>query len=420
MKKILLTCIATLMAFPVFAQNGYDGPGFYRIQNQGKAGRFLSLRNDKISEESRKIDFSSGTAAHTGAEALELVRSKDGNPGTILYISGNASGFTIEAQGINTDKLLNDFHYGDLTLRMSNKEELCSTYQGMQVDLIDYCYMYPITKDGFCGVVGTSYVRQLDTEDKPYALWTFKKIDNESNFFGINPSEGIQIDDKYYTTIFATFAFQLREGLKAYYIDQHNYSKNIAEPIAELKEITDGKIPASTPVIIECSSSSVANNKVTLLNETISPITGNELKGRIFSFIPTEDEDQSMKNALEFNKNTMRVLGVKDGKLAMVTDNNNSLKVVSKKSGDKEYYIPANKAYLAINSSDATATDKGIKLLLPEEYAVATSINKVMNEDLPAKEGVYTLTGVKVKDTNSTEDLPSGIYIIGGKKQVVK
>ena len=83
-------------------------------------------------------------------------------------------------------------------------------------------------------------------------------------------------------------------------------------------------------------------------------------------------------------------------------------------------YIPANKVYLPISSADATATAKGIKLLLPDDYAAATSISKVTCEDKPAQEGVYTLTGIKVKDTNSTDNLPSGIYIINGRKQVIR
>ena len=136
-----------------------------------------------------------------------------------------------------------------------------------------------------------------------------------------------------------------------------------------------------------------------------------------------------MKNALEFNKKTMRVLGLVDierdnsngkivgAKLAFVNEaNNNYNNSLTLNNG----YIPANKVYLPIKSSDDAATAKGIKLLLPDEYAVASSINIVIGEDLPTKDGVYTLTGVKVKDTNSTEDLPSGIYIIGGKTHIVK
>ena len=59
-------------------------------------------------------------------------------------------------------------------------------------------------------------------------------------------------------------------------------------------------------------------------------------------------------------------------------------------------------------------------MLLPADYDVATSISKVVSEDKVVNEGIYTLTGVKVKDTNSTENLPCGIYIINGKKQVIR
>ena len=425
MKKTLLTCIIALMALPLLAQT-YDG--FYRIKNRGEAGRYISIENDKVSEESKKIDFSSGKSVSASVEALKTVKNRESNPGTVIYLSGNSSALTLEAQGMNTDDLLAKFGYSGYKLKVSSKGELNTTYQGYQIDLIDFGYEYPVTRNGFCAVATLNYIARNSVSQ--YALWELKKIDNEEEYFGIYPNEDIEIGGKYYTTLFTSFAYQLREGMKAYYIDQHIYDTNhVQEPIARLQEITSGKVPAATPVIIECSSSNVADNKVTLLTETLSPISGNELKGRVFCFIPTQYEDQNMKNALEFNKSTMRVMGLVNierdnsngkiigAKLAFVNEAsntyNNSLTL-------NNGYIPANKVYLPINSSDDAATAKGIKLLLPEEYAVATSISKVTSEELPVQEGIYTLTGVKVKDTNSTEDLPSGIYIIGGKKHIVR
>ena len=426
MKRTLLICMTAMMAFPLFAQ--YNGAGFYRIKNQGEAGRYISIENDKVSEESKKISFSSGKSVSASVEALKTVRNKEYNPGTVIYVSGTTSALTLEAQGMNTDELLEKFGYSGYKLKESSKGELNTTYQGMQIDLIDFGYDYPVKKDAFCAVATLNFIATNSLGS--YALWDFKKIDNENEYFGIYPNEGIQIGSKYYTTLFTSFAYQLREGMKAYYIDQHIYDTNhVKEPIARLQEITSGKIPAATPVVIECSSNNVADNKVTLLNETLSPISGNELKGRVFCFIPTQYEDQNMKNALEFNKNTMRVLGLVDierdnsngkitgAKLALVNEAsntyNNSLAL-------NNGYIPANKVYLPISSSDAAATANGIKLLLPDDYAAATSISKVTCEDKPAQEGVYTLTGIKVKDTNSTDNLPSGIYIINGRKQVIR
>lgn len=405
------------MAFPLFAQQ-YSGPGYYRLKNRGEAGRYISIENDKVSEESKKVSFSGGKSVYAAMESLKTVKNKDYVPGTIMFVTGQASDLTLEAQGENTADLLDKFGYSGYKLKANSQGELNTTYSGYQIDMIDFGFDYPVSRDGFCAVATLNYIRTNDI--KYYALWDFIKIDNENEYFGIYPNENIKVGDKYYTTIFTTFSFKLREGMKAYYIDQHNYSGSIQEPIAELKEITDGIIPAATPVIIECSSNFVSDNKVTLLMEDQSPITGNELKGRVFCFVPSEKEDQNMKNALAFNESTMRVLGVKDGKLAMVTDNNSALKIITKSNGVKERYIPANKAYLPISSSDTAATANGVKLLLPDEYAAATSISKVVSEEKPTKEGIYTLTGVKVKEGNASENLPNGIYIINGKKQVIR
>ena len=431
MKRTLLTCITALMAFPLFAQNGYDGAGFYRIQNQGEAGRYVSIENDKVSEESKKISFAGGKSVSANIEALKTVKSKDSNPGTVIYVSGSTSGLTLEAQGMNTDELLAKFGYSGYKLKMSGQGELNTSYEGYQIDLIDFGYDYPVKKDAFCAVATLNFIR-TNTINK-YALWNFKKIDNVNEFFGVNPNEGITDGKKYYTTLFTSFAYQLSEGMKAYYVGRHFYDTNhVEEPIAELIEITGGKIPAATPVIIECSSSNVADNKVTLLNEDLTPISENPLKGRVFCFIPGQYEDQNMKNALEFNKKTMCVLGMKDitrgdrgettgAKLVLVTESNNDYNISSSLTNG---YIPANKAYLPLNNISSSEADaiakKGIRLLLPADYDVATSISKVVSEDKVVKEGIYTLTGVKVKDTNSTENLPSGIYIINGKKQVIR
>lgn len=417
MKRAILTSIIATMAFPLFAQQ-YSGPGFYRLKNRGEAGRYISIENDKVSEESKKVSFSGGKSVYAAMESLKTVKNKDYVPGTVMFVTGQASDLTLEAQGENTADLLDKFGYSGYKLKANSQGELNTTYSGYQIDMIDFGFDYPVSRDGFCAVATLNYIRTNDI--KYYALWDFIKIDNENEYFGIYPNENIKVGDKFYTTIFTTFAFKLREGMKAYYIDQHNYTGSIQEPIAELKEITDGIIPAATPVIIECSSNFVSDNKVTLLMEDQSPITGNELKGRVFCFVPSEKEDQNMKNALAFNESTMRVLGVKDGKLAMVTDNNSALKIITKSNGVKERYIPANKAYLPISSSDTAATANGVKLLLPDEYAAATSISKVVSEEKPTKEGIYTLTGVKVKEGNASENLPNGIYIINGKKQVIR
>ena len=421
------------MAFPLFAQ--FTGPGFYRIQNKGNAGRYISIANDRVSEETKQISLSSGYNQKLEIEALATVLKAESNPATILYISGDVnSGLVLESQGQNSQDLINSS--GKNLQLMYNNGFMYSKYDGMQVYLADDQWDEADGSKYYdnCAKIITNNARTSanDWGKYPeYVNWEFKKVDNVNEYLGIYPKEGVNVEGKYYTTLYTSFAYQLSDGMKAYYIDQHIYDTNhVQEPIAELKEITGGKVPGGTPVIIECNSNNASDNKVTPLKENVTKIQGNELAGRYFCYLlmkghtTQESENQTakdLKNALEFNKNTMRVLGVKDGKLAMVAENNNALTRTTKAStgsGKYYYYIPANKAYLPIKSSESTATS--IKLLLPDDYAVATSINKVTSEDKSAQEGIYTLTGVKVKEGNNTNDLPRGIYIVNGKKQVIK
>lgn len=418
MKRILLSCIIAMTAYPLFAQQ-YSG--FYRIQNIGAAGRYVSIQNDKVSNDSKSINWTSGYSVKTEVDALQLIKEKDkdSDPGTVLYISGSNNGLTFEAQGLNTKSLIKSLGQGELNLLKGSKGELYTSYSGHPIYMLDFGFDYPTTYNGrvCCGVATASWInKELTTEEKTYVRWTFKKIDNANEYFGVKPTEGIQIGEKYYTTLFTTFAYQLPEGMKAFYIGRYDFNRQ--EPIAELKEITNGKIPASTPVIIECSSNDVATNKVTLydtISGNLNPVTSNQLKGNVFCFIPEGGEGPELKHVLEFDQSTMRVLGkLANGELGMVTNNDKALKV---KSGTK--YIPANKAYLSINKKYTTATANGIKLLQTSDYDVAASISKV-TADEHTQQGIYTLTGVKVKEDNNTDNLPNGIYIIDGKKQVIR
>ena len=415
MKRALLTCVIALIAFPLFAQ--YDG--FYRIKNKGAAGRYISIQNNKVSNDSKNINWTSGYSVKTEVDALQLVRDKDSDPGTILYITGTNNGLTLEAQGLNTQKLISSLGQGDLNLLKGSNGELYTSYSGHPIYMLDFGFDYPTTYNGrvCCGVATSSWInKELTSEEKTYIRWAFKKIDNTNEYFGIKPTEGIQIGEKYYTTLFTTFAYQLPEDMKAFYIGRYDFNRQ--EPIAELKEITDRKIPASTPVIIECTSNDAANNKVTLLSDNLDPITGNQLNGNVFCFIPEGNEGAELWNVLDFNQNAMRLLGkLANGKLGFVANNDKALKV---KSGAK--YIPANKAYLPINPAYNTKTANGIELLLPEEYEVVIAgiSNVTIDEKDNTNAGIYTLTGIKVKEDNNTDDLPSGIYIIDGKKQVIK
>jgi hypothetical protein len=95
----------------------------------------------------------------------------------------------------------------------------------------------------------------------------------------------------------------------------------------------------------------------------------------------------------------MRVIGVSGGKLAFVKASEADL--VNTK------YLKGNKAYLAVPSGSAdvmTEAGTGITTIISDEVA-------------ENKEGLYTLTGVKVPDNVTPQP---GIYIKDGKKIIIK
>ena len=412
MKKTLLISLCALLTIPMFAQ--YTEPGFYRVKNKGAANRYISIVNDRVYKGFKSIGISE-LYQFMGVNALRTVKDPTTDPGSIIYISGASGDLSLEGQGMKTKDLLKNYHLA------SNGSALCSEYQGQMVYLMDYFeYGGNPEKNATVGV-GVNKVR---SSAGSYASWEIKKVDNDQEYLGIIPE--INIGDKYYTTLYTSFAYQLSAGMKAYYINEHEYN-NIAEPAAVLKEIGD-KVPAATPAIIECSSNKAVDNKVIPLSSAEAPATinGNELKGIYFCYVKYKGDEKKNgestvapmveeKNVTPYDESTMRVLGSVDGKLALVVAKDNQLEV-----SDQGKYLLANKAYFPIKSTEANATKSGIQLVDKASFDNLTAISSTTFDKVPANDGVYTLTGIRVKTNNSTEGLSNGIYIINGKKVIIK
>jgi hypothetical protein len=167
------------------------------------------------------------------------------------------------------------------------------------------------------------------------------------------------------------------------------------------KEITDGKVPAATPVIFECSSENASDNRLTLVTENRAALTDNQLRGVYFNFSSASAEK---RNQVTYDSKTMRVLGkMSDGSLGFVTNTKLST-------------IPANTAYIVV-PEDAEAE---IKLVPESDYTVGVE-DVVADGDDNKPFNIYSTTGVLVRqNATSTEGLPAGIYISNGRKIVVK
>lgn len=369
MKRLILLLISGITALPILAQ--LNGDGYYRLQSTSKYGRYLTISNNKV-DETNKNAITGGSEGNV--YGLKTINDAVSDPSSIIYISKENSttsnnAYNIQAQGINP-----------LGFLKNNGAELC---------------IYPDSKKGGYFIYGNKgsiilflvdnngsdgYIKVARKNAYPeYQNWNVKPVDGTTEYLGIAPDPNIKVGDKYYTTIYASFPFQLGEGMKAYYVGEGKLDNGT--PYAELKEI-NSKVPAATPVIIECSSLEPADNKVTLLIDGPAAVSGNKLKGVYFCYAKmkgntgqenTSANYQSIKNVVNYDSKKMRVLGLVSGKLGLVDAGDDALVVT-----DQGRYLPANKAYFPIDESVAEATANGIMLL---DKQGIEDLSKIITDD---------------------------------------
>lgn len=347
--------------------------GFYRVQNYG------SQRYVYVVDNTGTINSSSEDLG-----AIELKKNSDylSDPASIVYvqnITGNE--YNLYSQGTNVNKLTRynvaissrDGHY------TVGAVDAVSSFRKLLVD--------ENTDSSDVGKAGTS------TNETNNRLWDAIPVDASSdNYFGLAPSTtaAVTTEDKYYMPFFAGFGFEpYSDGMEVFYISGLNES----EGKACLKKIT-GTIPANTPVIVACASTTATNNRLTLKNDNSTIASKNFLAGNMFNSTVSDHVNQK-----RYDPNTMRVLDVRDGKLAFVKKNESELPC-----------LPANSSYLVVSAG------------APDVIYVETEeiYNSGSSSTFPISPGYYRVqnygsknylsiiddkVSISVQDVNVTHDL---------------
>lgn len=376
-----------------FAQ--LNGDGYYRVQN------CYTTRYVYVMDDYGKINTSVGSA---DLDAISLkggdADTRNYDPASVLYVRKvSGSSYNLASQGTSVYEIIqHNLNINSDTYENTTVYTCSATQAGVTLYLIDPTFQkvsrYPMAK-ATTSKSAPKYPTQRN--------WFIKPInsDSDEDYFGIKP-ETEAIDGKYYRSFYAAFPFKLKSsGMKAFYINK------IDGDNAEMVEFeSDATIPSSTPVIIECSSDDPSNNRIDIIKGSVSAISDDILTGVYFNhsndgitnanFIVSNDHIKRTA----YDASTMRVLGKKaDGTLGFVT------------SSTLEY-IPANTAYLPVTAGSSSELNmvnsaSGIKTITADEQA--------------ATQGVYTLQGVKVAaDASNIDNLSKGVYIVGGKKVLVK
>lgn len=388
MKKrlfLLLLGCATMLG----AQAQLSGAGYYRVKNVS-TGRYMSLSDNH----SRGVDFNSCTADCGAMQTSKIMDNIYSDPGSIFYLD-HISGvsYNVVGQGTSLHDIINYYIY---ISPVGSYYKIYQEQKGQRITLSDFDDVEE----------NESYVATLGGK----TTWYITPLNTTDNYIGVKPT--ISVGDKHYAAVFAGYPYTLGTGMKAYYINK--VIEN--EGVVIIKELT-GTIPANTPVLIECSSTDISKNQITpVLNSDAVP-SDNLAMGVYFCL---GDRWSAHYNSTKFDPATMRVLSLNTyGNLAVSTSTQNLKTVMIEPRGaDGKHLtvtaIPANSWYIPVSSSAPSE----LKLVTAEQYATGIKDITVKPASLY---NVYTLEGVQIKkNATSISDLHQGIYIINGKKVVIK
>ena len=377
MKRVIISALVSILT-PTLATAQLSGNGFYRVQNN-VSQRYITINDDIIGQ----VNTSSTTADLNNIvtwRGFDYVKS---NPASIIYIESVGSKYNLSAQGTSVYKIAGGRAYVDIKDKGDGTYSFSVSYSGAQI------YLYDDTKSNDKGGVRQSWCNQ------DYRYWKLLPINTSDNYLGLQPT--VQIGDDYYGTLYADYAFKrVSDGIKIYYINAEDEGK------CRLKEITSEVIPAATPIIFKCSSNDPAQNMVMPVTDEAEKPTDNYLAGTYFASTTNKH-----KEFVEYDDATMHVLGVgADGQLSFVTAKSTDLV-------NDGQHIPMNTCWLRLFNNltgEFTVLDES-------QYAGISTINTDANEVNPSKQGTYSLSGVRM---SNSELLKPGIYIQNGKKKVIK
>ena len=190
-----------------------------------------------------------------------------------------------------------------------------------------------------------------------------------------------------YSTFFAPAEVRIPENVKAYYITANGINSNYAT-LTQIENV----IPANTAVILEGAEGEYTFN----VSETgAAAVSGNLLKGTI---INTNIIGEAY------------VLGIVEGEVGLYKT---QMRTVALSSASGSVSVFLNNAYKAYLPASAVPTSVALSASLRFDFDGTTGVEEV--EIRNEKDEIYDLTGRRVNEITK-----AGIYIIGGRKVLVK
>lgn len=339
MKKLFASALLVIVALTAKAQ--LTDSGYYRVYNYGSKNYVW------VCDNTGSINYVAGSA-DVGAMQLwpDLERSVS-VPASVLYFDSKGNGrWNITSQGTGIYQIIKR----NVEIKSKGTSgglyfyELSATESGITVYLTDDGKWSSRVEYTSLGSHGTG----------TYRRWIVVPIDvNTDNYFGVKPT--LHVGDKHYAPFYADFPFSFASaGMKAYYVSK------VDGDIAVIKEVTTSVIPASTPVLIECSSANQSDNRLNLLTGSQAQPSDNQLDGVYFC---NEFRSASKDAITAFDAQTMRVWNVNAAGKLVLSDNTDLLHS-SWFTNDLNPYLNANQSFLPV----VAGSPSELRLMTEDEY----------------------------------------------------
>ena len=121
----------------------------------------------------------------------------------------------------------------------------------------------------------------FDGINQEETVWIMQPVDDDNPLTVGMDRRLKDVDGRYYATMFTEFAYQPKEGVEAYYVD------DVVDGVAHLVKI-EGKVPAATAVILCSKSADDLDNALIPTDEDVPALEGNLLKGTCLPMAATE------------------------------------------------------------------------------------------------------------------------------------
>lgn len=369
---------------------------YYCFIRNKSTGKYLKLSNNEAY--TKPTGTSNPVGSFNGSFTLVEETQAISDPGCVFTITGHSKDLGIEkativSQGVAVgflpgSSIINDNTYGLTITPASGGAYLISanyhvSQSGYQADIPIY----------FRDNGGTPDIAAARSAASEWEILELSTSTLSQQYFGLAPNEALKKGDKFYTTLYTTFPYQLQSGT-AYYVNHESIVPYGDESEGKFRvvcqEVADGKVPANQAVIIECVGKYPINNKIVPLpqSESNTTLDGNFLRGNI-----------AFKDGEKTGDGSIYVLSV---------GQKTGLGFYKLKSGIP---VPDNKAYTSLTEEQQGLAKNATFSI--GDYTTSIQEDIVLAEDVAGKE-IYDLQGRRVKSPKK------GIYIVNGKKFIVK